>query len=93
METSIKKRHKRKLQRDHVNVVIAGKSQRKNTRFSRIQLERKKREKRKRSKCSFEERITKMLPKRYQCVSKRSKTFTKTSLSKMAYIYTYTNKC
>ena len=41
METSIKKRHKRKLQRDHVNVVIAGKSQRKNIRFFEINLNEK----------------------------------------------------
>ena len=47
METSIKNRHKPKLQRDNVNVVIVGKNQRKNRRFSRNQLERKKREKRK----------------------------------------------
>ena len=47
METSIKNRHKRKVQRDNVNAIIAGKNQRKNRRFSRNQLERKKREKRK----------------------------------------------
>ena len=47
METSIKNRHKRKLQRDNVNVVIAGKNQRKKRRLFRNQLERKKREKRK----------------------------------------------
>ena len=44
METSIKNRHKRKVQCDNVNVVIAGKNQRKNRRFSRNQLEREKRE-------------------------------------------------
>ena len=60
METSIKNRHKRKLQRDNVNAVIAGKNQRKNRRFSRNQLERKKREKKKRNKCSFKERIKKI---------------------------------
>ena len=38
METSIKNRDKRKLQRDNVNVVIAGKIQRKNSRFSRNKI-------------------------------------------------------
>ena len=41
METSIKNRHKQKLRCDNVNVVIAGKNQRKNTCFSRNQLEQK----------------------------------------------------
>ena len=60
METSIKNRHKRKLQRDNVNVVIAGKNQRKKRRFFRNQLERKKREKKKENKCSFKQRIEKI---------------------------------
>ena len=60
IETSIKNRQKRKLQRDNVSAVIAGKNQRKNRRFYRNQLERKKREKRKRNKCSFKERIKKI---------------------------------
>ena len=47
METSIKNRHKRKLQRDNINAVIAEKNQWKNRRFPRNQLEWKKREKRK----------------------------------------------
>ena len=47
METSIKNRHKRKLQRDNVNAVIAEKNQWKNRPFPRNQLEWKKREKRK----------------------------------------------
>ena len=34
METFLKNRQKRKLQRDNVNIVIAGKNQRKNRRFS-----------------------------------------------------------
>ena len=38
MERSIKNRHKRKLERDNVNVAIAGKSQRKNRRFSRNKI-------------------------------------------------------
>ena len=38
METSIKNRDKRKLQRDNVNAVIAGKIQRKNRRFSRNKI-------------------------------------------------------
>ena len=60
METSMKNRHKRKLQRDNVNGVMAGKNQRKNRHFSRNQLQRKKREKKKRNKCSFKERIKKI---------------------------------
>ena len=60
METSIKNRYKRKLKRDNVNVLIAGKIQRKNRRFSGNQLERKKREKKKRNKRSFKERIKKL---------------------------------
>ena len=60
METSIKNRHKRKLQRDNVNVVIGGKNQRKKRRFFRNQLERKKREKKKENKCSFKQRIEKI---------------------------------
>ena len=98
METSIRNRHKRKLQRDNVNAVIAGKNQRKNRRFSRNQLERKKREKKKRNKCSFKERIKKIkenspdqntinLPTRDLTPSQ------KISFSKSAYICTYTNKC
>ena len=59
-KTSIKNRHKRKLQRDNVNVVTAGKNQRKNRLFSRNQLERKNHEKRKRNKCSFKERTKKI---------------------------------
>ena len=47
METSIRNRHKWKLQCDNVNAVIAGKNQRKNRCFSRNQLECKKHEKRK----------------------------------------------
>ena len=60
METSIKNRHKRKLQRDDVNVVIARKNQRKKRRFFRNQLERKKREKKNKNKCSFKQRIEKI---------------------------------
>ena len=63
METSITNRHKRKLQRDNVNVVIAGQIQRKNRRFSRNKLERKKREKKKRNNCSFKEKIKKIKEK------------------------------
>ena len=63
METSTKNRHKPKLQRDNVNVVIAGKIQRKNRRFPRNKPERKKREKKKRNKCSFKEKIKKIKEK------------------------------
>ena len=49
METSIKNRHNRKLQRDNVNAVIVGKNQGEN------KLQREKREKKKRNKCSFKE--------------------------------------
>ena len=62
-ETSIKNRYKRKLQRDNVNVVIAGKIQGKNRRFHQNKLERKKREKKKRNKCSFKEKIKKIKEK------------------------------
>ena len=62
-ETSIKNRYKRKLQRDNVNVVIAGKIQGKNRRFPQNKLERKKREKKKRNKCSFKEKIKKIKEK------------------------------
>ena len=55
METSIKNRHNRKLQRNNVNAVIVGKNQGENKRFSGNQLQREKREKKKRNKCSFKE--------------------------------------
>ena len=63
METSIKNWLKRKLQRDNVDVVIAGKIQRKNRRFPRNELEQKKHEKKKRNKCSFKEKIKKIKEK------------------------------
>ena len=63
METSIKNRDKRKLQHDNVNVVIAGKIQRKNRRFPQNKLERKKREKKKRNKCRFKEKVKKIKEK------------------------------
>ena len=62
-ETSIKNRHERKLQRDNVNLVIAGKVQRKNRRFRRNKLERKKCEKKERNKCSFKEKSKKIKEK------------------------------
>ena len=48
------------MQRDNVNVVIAGKNQRKNRHFPRNKFEREKREEKKRNKCSFKERIKKI---------------------------------
>ena len=65
MEASLKKHksHQQKLQCGNVNIIIAGKHQSKNRRFSRNQLERKKSAKKKTNKCSFKERIEKIKEK------------------------------
>ena len=86
METSIKNRHKRKLQRENVNIVIEGKNQRKNRRFSQINLNGKNVKKRK--------EISAVSKKELKISKKTHLTKTlKISFSKRAYIRTYTNKC
>ena len=62
LQTSIRNRHKRKLQRDNVNAVIARKNQRKNRRFSRNQLERKKVKKRKEISAVSKKELKRKLP-------------------------------
>ena len=90
IETSIKNRQKRKLQRDNVSAVIAGKNQRKNRRFYRNQLERKKREKRKRNKCSFKEIIKKI---KENSPDQNAINLSTRDLTPSQKFCTYTNKC